>query len=291
MNSTNAPLQTSDDFERGFGFTISGGQVTAMSETWGTHTHNITLPQNAAFAVNGSDVVETLTGSKAVTVVTFTPETANPQLYEITAVTTTITTPSTTNAHGVADGYDFTITGGVVTAEQHTHGSASHDLHAPAGAVFTATGTGVTETFVFGDNIQTVEYVQPTAGGLYAVASMSSTEIDAGGSTTELFVNYNDRKAFTIDGGGAVTAVSRVNHDGTETALTIGSHTTYAQLAPGYVQETVTYGSHTAFEVYYSGPSANGVYTEIAHGAGSSVDLTGLESQVAQLPTSSGWII
>jgi hypothetical protein len=55
-------------------------------------------------------------------------------------------------------------------------------------------------------------------------------------------------------------------------------------LAAGFVQETTTFGAHSAYEIFYEGSGSGGIYTEVAHGSGVSVDLVGLQAQLAQLP-------
>ena len=76
-----------------------------------------------------------------------------------------------------------------------------------------------------------------------------------------------------------MTGVERVLPDGTDKTITPGSGTTYSQLAAGYVLEVRTHGTHSSYEVYHDG-NGDGVYTEVAHGSGSSVDLVGLQTQV-----------
>ena len=150
------------------------------------------------------------------------------------------------------------------------------DVLAPGGVL-------IYETFAAGNTVETIKFVQPTAGGPYAVASTSTSFILPGTATTALSVNAFDQLKFTI-ANGAVTAVAHVGATGTATTFTPDSHTTFKVLAPGYVQETVTFGTHSSYEVFYAGSGAAGISTEVAHGSGTTVDLVGLQAQMSHLP-------
>ena len=294
--ATDASSSAGSTDTRGLEFTISNGEVTAVSEVVGSHTFDLQIPQNATFAVGTGSITETLTGTHTTTVLTFTPESSGASLYQLSSTTTTIASPSTTTANGATAGIDFTIANGAtVTGETQSYANGSqtftHTIHIPADASFTVGSGTVTETLVRGNAVETLNYVQPSGGTLYTLASETTTYVSAQGSTTQLSVQPNDRLEFTIDASGAVTGVERVDADGTTTAITPGSHTSFTQLQAGYVEEINTYGSHTSNEVYYAGSQANGVYTEVAHGSGSTVDVTGLSTQIASLPASVGWII
>lgn len=159
----------------------------------------------------------------------------------------------------------------------------------PPDGQFTTGSGGVTETLIDGNAVQTIQYASE-ANGLFAVSSVSTSYVDAGSATTHLWVNPYDRAEFTIS-NGSVTAVEAVNQQGVATPITQNSHTTYTSLAPGYVEAVTTFGSHSDYEVFYSGQDSGGVYTEVAHGSGSSVDLAGLETQIGQLPQATEWLI
>lgn len=290
-----APL--GDDFGPGarLEFTIAGGAVTGVQIVDNGHTHTLTLASNESFALSGADVVETVTGAQGVTTLTYAPETSDPSLYSLATSVETVTVPTTALVNGATAGLSFTLSGGAVTAEQSnfTFNGQTHTetVPLPAASVFAVTASGVTETLVHGDAVETLQYVLPAGGTLYALASDATTYIPQGAATTALDVNAEDRVAFTVTAGGTVTAEQAVHPDGSTSALHVGSGAAFTQLAPGYVEELNTYGGHSSYEVFYAGANSNGVYTEVAHGAGSTVDLTGLEAQIAQLPSSSGWII
>ncbi|MYM25216.1 hypothetical protein GTP46_21535 [Duganella sp. FT135W] len=181
--------------------------------------------------------------------------------------------------------FSFTLTNGAVTAVQvtETHGTRTSTHTDTIGATSTyAVGTDgtITETSIFGHTVETTIYTAAATAGQYTVKSVTDTYIPQGTATTALNVDPNDRAKFTIDTSGAVTAVQRVLDDGTTKAVTVGTGTTYSQLAAGYVLEVQTHGTRTSYEVYHDG-NGDGVYTEIAHGSGSTVDLVGLQSQIS----------
>jgi hypothetical protein len=153
-------------------------------------------------------------------------------------------------------------------------------------------GTGtVRETFAAGNAVETINFVQPAGSTLFAVASTSTSFVPQGAATTALGIEPFERAMFTLDGSGKVTAVQTVSPSGTATTVTPDSHVTFTQLAPGYVEEVRAYGSHSSFEVFFSGSGSNGTYTAIAEGNGSTVDLVGLQAQVAALPSAVSTVI
>jgi hypothetical protein len=107
---------------------------------------------------------------------------------------------------------------------------------------------------------------------------------------------------FTIDSSGSVTQAQRLDaHGGAH--VVANPNATFTELTSNgaYVEKLITHGSTTSFQVFYEGQSTHGVYTEIAHGSGSTVDLAGLQSQVGQAEhllvsgatsaSATGWII
>lgn len=290
FGGTRGDIETNPQLDVDYQFTISNNAVTGMQAVAGSHTHTLHLPGDATFTVGSNTVTETLTGQDATTVITYTADAGSTSLYDRSEVTTTFSSPSTAE-----EGFSFTITNGAVTGVQHVeteHGTTQTEtVHTPLDAVFTV-GTGtITEQFVHGAEVDTIQYAQPTGSTLYAVSSIDKTFIDGGTATTFLDVAPKDRMEFAVDGSGSVTQAQRVDVHGGLHTLNASSSVTFTQLAPGYVEEVVTHGTHSRFEVYYAGQNANGVYTAIAHGTGSAVDLTGLQGQVAQLPSAVGWII
>jgi hypothetical protein len=271
-----------------YGFSISNGQVTGMTRVDGTRTHTVALPSHATFAVATGTVTETLSGRNGTTSIHYAQDAANPAFYDITSEIQTITSPSTATNHG-SSGYGFTLVNGAVTAMQavtvngsHTH---SDTLRVAPATSFSVSGSTVSETGIQGNTVETVQYVQPTGSTLYAVASITDSFVLPGSATTLLSVDPGDRFEFTIGNNGTVTAVQSVSRNGSVDSVRINSHTSFTQVQPGFVQETVTNGSHSSYTLFYAGSGSGGIYTEVAHGSGSGIDLVGLEAQLAQLPT------
>jgi len=270
----------------GYEFTINGTAVTAEQRVIGTSIYNLNLPSNATFVAGAGTVTETLTGTNATEVTTFTQDATNTAVYHITSVDETVTNPTTTTSNGGANGYSFTISNGSVTGIQSVFGHGNYtrtvsELIPVAGSSYAVSGNTVTQTSVHDNVVETLQYVQSGSAGLYAIASDNQTFILPGSSTTLLSVNAGDREKFTFDALSNVTQVQHVSQDGTVTTATLGSNVSYSQLAAGYVLETVTNGTQSHYDVYHDG-NGDGIYTSIAHGAGTAatVDLVGLQSQL-----------
>jgi len=275
------------DDTAGYSFTISAGAVTAASRTDGSHITSVALSSADSFVVGTGSVTETITGSSTTETVVYSLESGSSTVYQISSETIKVTSPSTTTASGDTLAYGFTVSGGSVTAETVTltHGSSTdtRTITPPSDAVFTVGSSGITESWAQGDQLVTVTYVQPSGSSSYAVSSQQVTEIAAGTATTALSVALSDRASFTIDSAGAITAVSTIRADGSSATVTIPSNVTFTQLASGFVEETITHGSDSRYVVFYEG-SGSTSYTEVAHGTGT-VDLTGLKTQLAELPS------
>jgi len=266
-------------------FDISNGQVTGESIVFGTHTVAVHIPSDASFSVGTGGITETITGTRATHTLQFTADASDATLYHLTSEQTVVTNPTTTYDNGSTFGYSFTITNGAVTAMQvtETHGThtSTHTLRISPTTTFSVGADGsVTATTVEGHTVASTVYKPSGTAGLYAVNSETDTFIQAGSATTRLDVDAHDRAQFTIDASGAVTAVQRVLADGSTKTVTPGSSTTYSQLAAGYVVEVQTHGTHNSYEVYHDG-NGDGIYTEVAHGSGSTVDLVGLQAQIS----------
>jgi len=270
-----------------FEFTVSNNQVTAEEIVFGQHTETIRIPSDAAFTVTGSTISETISGAHAVDTTTFTPETANPALFQISAQTQTVTSPSTTDADGHVFGYSFTVANGAVTAEQVVTGASAttthtHDLRAPPDAAFAVSGADVTETVVQGHEVEVSTFTPSGTTGLFALTSRTESFVPVGAATTQLSVDPFERDSFSFGPSGSLATVSLVHADGTTTAITPHGDEAFTQLAPGLVEETFTHGSHESFEVFADG-NGDGIYTAVAHGEGSTVDLTGLQAQLSTI--------
>jgi hypothetical protein len=270
-----------------YSFTVSGGAVTAMERVDGNHTVTLPLTSAESFTVGTGTVTETIAGSSATESITYRLETGSSSLYQITSETQTVTSPTTTLADGGTLAYGFTVSGGSVTAETITLSHGSHTLTTtitpPSDAAFTIGSASISESWAQGNEVVTVTYVQPSGDTGYAVASEQTTLITEGTATTQLSIDTGDRASFTISSSGAVTGVSAIGYDGTSRALTIPSNVAFTELATGFVEETITHGSNSRYVIFYDA-SGGGTYTEVAHGSGT-VDLTGLKTQLAELPS------
>ncbi len=274
---------------QGYEFTGADGQVMTMELVNWSGAANLPLPTNATFSVGTASVTETITGLNATRTVEYSADATNSDIYHVTESTMTVTAPTTTTATGNASGYSFTITDGAVTAVQQVFANAlhsySHTVPASPTATFSVEGTAVTEISIHGNMVETVQFVQPGGSTLYAVASDSKAYIQPGTATTLLSVDAADRAHFTFDSAGHVTQVQSVSLTGQTGTVVPNSYVTYAQLEPGFVQETTTIGTRSSYEVFHDA-NGDGIYTEVAHGLGSTVDLVGLKAQLAQIPAS-----
>ncbi|MYM39839.1 hypothetical protein [Duganella qianjiadongensis] len=258
----------------GFKFVITNGAVTAMSRVDGTHTASLRLPSDATFSVSGSTITETRSGSKGTETLQFVQDSSDATLYHLS------TDVQTFNSSTSGSAYTFTISNGAVTGVQHVLGTKSHSEPIDPTSKYVLGSDGkIVETSVHDNVIETITYVAGSTAGQYVIASDARTFVQAGSATTLLDVEGCDRAKFTIDASGAVTQVQQLRFDGSTSTVTVGSNTTYKQLEAGYVLEVQTHGSHTSYEVYHDG-NGDGIYTEVAHGSGSTVDLVGLKAQI-----------
>ncbi len=273
-------------------FTISNGQVTGVSGLFGTQTEKLWIPHGATFVVGQGVVTETQTGGGVTQVTTFTQDPINSAAYDLASITDTVVTPQTVS-HGWTSGYQFTVSGGAVTAVHAVSGFGSHTVSCtlpnPPGTAYAVSGATIVETQVVGDEVDTYTYVQPTGSSLWAVSTATATFVPTGGSTTPLNVSPYVQDEFTL-AAGVVTGAQSVGPHGALTTLTMSSSNTFTELAAGLVEEVTTHQGHSAYEVFYNGGSGD-LYTEVAHGAGSTVDLVGLQAQLAHLSSLAGSLI
>jgi hypothetical protein len=259
-------------------FTIGDGQVTGLERVIGSRIIAAGLPANASFVVGDGTVTQTLVRATATATLTYTADTNDKALYHLTREVRSYDTaaPDTPT-------YRFAISAGRVTAMSQTFGTAdrSHSVavdHLPASA-FRVDGADVTQTTIRGNTLETLRFTT-TDGATYKLASETLSAVPAGTATTVLDVEPYERMRFTFS-GAAVTHAEAVKTDGTTIAVPRHPGVTYAQAAPGYVVETITRGAHTFYEVFHDG-SGNGIYTAVAHGTGTMVDLAGLQAQITE---------
>lgn len=270
-----------------FEFTIANGAVTGESVVKGNgHTHTVQLTSAETFTVGTGSVTETVTTDGGTFTVDYTLESGSTTLYQVTATSFTIASPTGALPNGGTLTYGFTIANGAVTGESETltfgKWTMTHTVHTPDDTVFTVGTSSVTEAWVSGDHVKSATYTE-LAGGGYVLASGSSTLVAAGSATTLLDVKPDRQAMFTADSSGNVTAAEFINPGGHTVGVSANDHIAFTALGSGYVEETFTWGSHSRYAVYYDG-AGSGTYTEIAHGSGTTVDLVGLKAQIAELP-------
>ncbi|MFA9219432.1 MAG: hypothetical protein ACEQSK_20325, partial [Sphingomonadaceae bacterium] len=161
--------------------------------------------------------------------------------------------------------YKFTVSNGVVTAEQRVIGSHTVTVTIPTTASFTV-GTGtITETITTTKGTETLQFaVDATDATLYhliAEKTVITNPTTVNGSNT---FGY----AFTV-ANGAVTAVSVTDTHGSKTsshALTIGATTSYSVATDGTITET-TIAGHAIETTTYAKSGTAGLYaiTSEAH--------------------------
>ncbi|MCX7170378.1 MAG: hypothetical protein NTY41_08825 [Proteobacteria bacterium] len=268
----------------GFEFVVSNGQITGMERVLGAYTYALRLPGNATFAVANGIVTETLTGTYATEALQYAPDSTNANLYHLAADTVTLANPTTTNAYGQTSAYAFTIANGTVTGAQSVRGYAgntyTNNLLLSPTARLSANGNTVTETVVQGNVVETLQFVTSGTSGLYALAADARTFVQPGTAATLLSIDPYDRVKVSVDANHNVLQVQQVRLDGSAVTLTPNAYTSFSQTSSGDILETVTYGTRSGYEVFRDG-NGDGVYTAIAHGAGTTVDLVGLHAQLS----------
>ncbi|GGY13659.1 hypothetical protein GJV26_05530 [Massilia dura] len=259
-------------------FTITDGQVTGLARVAGDHVIPVKLPADATFTVGTGTVTETITRGTTTEVSTYAVDTADSTLYHLSQ---DVKTFDTTVAS--ARSYTFTVTDGSVTAVSESVGWSGNvrtvDVTKLAATSFTVEGGTITATTVHGNTLETLQFTS-TDGTTYHLASDTQAFAALGSATTALDVDPYDRLSFTFS-GDTVTAAQVVKADGTTVAVSTHGNTTVAYTQPeeGYVVQTVTYGTRTQFEVFHDG-NGDGIYTEVAHGTGATVDIVGLQAQI-----------
>jgi len=273
-------------------------QITSVGE--GQHTRAVTPTSSSptfAFqydtASQTTTVIETINKNSSTETLTYAQETDG---YALTQDTVAITNPSTALPGGGTLEYSFSSTG--VVTKTVGWGSHTHSLNQPVNPTSTFTGlstnTGsnpntITETSISGDAVTTVTYVGSASAG-YAVSQTSTTYIPADGAVPPLDVNPLKRAEFDF-ADDTVTWVGLIHGPGTPQSMTANSHVSYADLGSGglasgdFVGETITQGSHSVYDLFYSSTGAGGEYMEVGHGPGaaSAINLSGIAGQLTAL--------
>jgi hypothetical protein len=257
-------------------FTIQQGRVTGIEHVVGSRAIATGLPANATFTVGAGTVTETVTRGAATATLTWTADPHDASLYHLThEVRTFDTTAADTPTYG------FTLRGGRVAAMTQAFGPAgdTHTVDATrlVASAFTVDGNTITETTIRGNTLATLTFTT-TDGTTYKLASETLSVVPAGPAATVLDVEPHERMRFTFS-GDTVTQAQAVKMDGSTIAVPPHAGVTYARPAAGYVVETIMRGTDTFYEVFHDG-SGDGIYTAVAHGTGTKVDLAGLQAQI-----------
>jgi hypothetical protein len=260
------------------GFTFNDERLAGVPTAGGGHV-GLRLPSDPTTSVRGDLATKAFVAGDATTFVVYTRE-AGSTAYSVADVTTTYT-----NLDKIKGGYAFSIDGGVVESVQkieiYNGRPVTSDVDLPLGVSFKVTGGMIVEQYVKGDEVDTIIFTQKPGSDLFVLQSAEKTFIDSGTATTLLDVDPRDRMKFAFDAEGEVSQAQRVNAQDGLHAVTDKSVTfTRLSEAPSFVEMVTTRGEQSSFVVYYEGQSGSGVYTEVAHGAGSAVDLPGLQTQV-----------
>jgi len=257
-------------------FRIQGGRVTGVEHVVGCRAIATGLPANATFIVGAGTVTETLTSGATTATLTWTADPHDPTLYHLTHE---IRTFDTTSADMPTFG--FMLRGGTVAAMTQTFGATggTHtvDVARLVASAFTVDGNTVTETTIRGNTLVTLMFTT-TDGTTYKLATETLCVVPAGPAATVLDVEPYERMRFTFS-GDTVTLAHAVKMDGSTIAVPPHAGVTYTRPAAGYVVETIRRGTDTFYEVFHDG-RGDGVYTAVAHGTGTTVDLAGLQAQI-----------
>ena len=257
-------------------FTIQAGQVTGIEHVVGSRAIATGLPANATFIVGPGTVTETLTQNTATATLTWTADPDDATLYHLThEIRTFDTTAADTPTYG------FVLHDGTVAAMTQTFGAdgGTHtvDVARLVASAFTVDGGTVIETTIRGNTLVTLTFTT-TDGAAYKLASETLSVVPAGPAATVLDVEPYERMRFSFS-GDTVTQARAVKMDGSTIAVPPHAGVTYTRPAAGYVVETIMRGTDTFYEVFHDG-RGEGIYTAVAHGAGTKVDLAGLQAQI-----------
>jgi hypothetical protein len=257
-------------------FTIQAGQVTGIEHVVGSRAIASGLPANATFTVGAGTVTETLTRDAATATLTWTADPHDATLYHLAHEVRTFDT-----AAADTPTYGFVLRGGMVAAMTQTFGAdgVTHtvDVARLVASAFTVDGGTVIETTIRGNTLVTLTFTT-TDRTVWKLASETLSVVPAGPAATVLDVEPYERMRFTFS-GDSVTQAQAVKMDGSTIAVPPHAGVTYTRPAAGYVVETIMRGTDSFYEVFHDG-SGDGIYTAVAHGSGTKVDLAGLQAQI-----------
>jgi hypothetical protein len=183
--------------------------------------------------------------------------------------------------HGLGDAFTFTINAGAVTAAKVTlPGGTTIALPLTTGVTYSVSGTDVLATRSDPNGIDVLRYSDTDADGFYGV--IASAHVQTSAPQVDM-LGFSHREAVSVTLGAAgVTSVSQKHWDGSTQVLLSGTvvpNNTSWTISNGLLVETHTQSNGpTSWEVFRDG-NADGVYTEVASGFGTMIDLVGVVAQ------------
>ena len=176
------------------------------------------------------------------------------------------------------DNYSFTLSNGSVTAASITLSSgAVVSMPLNTGISYAVSGSDIIATRTTTQTTDAWTYRDTDADGFYEV--VATTQINTAAPTVNMLGFVQREQLQITQSGGVVSGVTQINPLGTSSVLlssTVSSSTTSWSLQSGLLVETKTNSSGTTqWEVFRDGNS-DGTYTEVAHGTGAMISLTGV---------------
>jgi hypothetical protein len=177
------------------------------------------------------------------------------------------------------DIYSFTVLdGAVTTASMKLSSGTTVSMPLNTGIVYSVSGSDIVATRSTSQAIDTIVYRDTNANGLYEIVANAQVETTVPTVNMQGFVSREQLK-MTLGADGVVTGVSQLNGKGGEKVLlsaAVSNSSTSWTVQQNLLVETSTSGSGLArWEIFRDG-NKDGIYTEVAHGTGPLIDLTGV---------------
>jgi hypothetical protein len=177
------------------------------------------------------------------------------------------------------DIYSFTVLDGAVTAASMNLSSGTTvSMPLNTGIVYSVSGSDIVATRSTSQAIGTIVYRDTNANGFYEIVANAQVNTTAPTVNMQGFVSREQLK-MTLGTDGLVTGVTQLNSKGGEKVLlsaTVSHSSTSWTVQQNLLVETSTSGSGLAhWEIFRDGNN-DGIYTEVAHGTGPLIDLTGV---------------
>lgn len=184
---------------------------------------------------------------------------------------------------GLGDVFSFTTDGTTVSAASVALPSGTTvALPLNTGVTYSVSGTDVVSTRTLTNASEVIRFSDTDADGLYQVVATSKVATAASNTVNALGFSMAKTVSATVS-NGVVTDVSHTHWDGTTNVLlsstVVPSNTTWT-VSNGLLIETHTASTTglSHYEIFRDG-NADGVYTAVASGSGTVVDLVGVLAQ------------